>query len=147
MVTYMKDKAANCKSLAQNKWSGVIQNLERQLEHWTAKKEIEESQAPDLMTNALSKWLGKFNFYCQQVPVLRFNSARYDLNLIKKHIAKYICLHKSQGVIIKKNNTYTCLSNDLLRFLDITNFQAPGASYSQFLKKIRDTGSKGFFPL
>lgn len=91
----MEEIAEHCKSLAQNKWGGVIQNLEQQLEHWTEKKETDEKNTPDLMTNALSKLLGKYNFYCQQVSVLGFNSARYDLNLIKKHIAKYLCLHET----------------------------------------------------
>lgn len=69
MVTYLEEIAEHCKSLAQNKGGEVIQNLERQLEHWTEKIEIEESHAPDLKTNALSKLPGKFNFYYQQVPV------------------------------------------------------------------------------
>lgn len=33
MVTYMEEIAEHCKSLAQNKLGGVIQNLEQQLEH------------------------------------------------------------------------------------------------------------------
>ena len=39
MVTYMEEIAEHCKSVAQNKWGGVIQNLEQQLEHWTEKQE------------------------------------------------------------------------------------------------------------
>lgn len=59
IVTYMEEIAEHCKCLALNKWGGVIQNLERQLEHCSAKKEIEESQVPSLMTKTLSTLLGK----------------------------------------------------------------------------------------
>lgn len=47
IVTFMMGIAEHCKSLAQNKWGGVIQNLERQLQHWTEKIKTEESHAPE----------------------------------------------------------------------------------------------------
>lgn len=146
MVTYMEEIATHCKSLALDKWGAVLENLEEKLDYWRQEEEkAENSLAPIMMINKLTKMFGRFNFYCQQVPVLGFNSARYDLNLIKKSIAKQLCLHESQGITIKKNNLYTCLSNDSLRFLDITNFLAPGTSYSSFLKAYGIPEAKGFY--
>lgn len=46
---------------------------------------------------------------------------------------------------ITKNNSYTCISNDRLRFLDITNYLAPGTSYSNFLKAYGIKEVKEFF--
>lgn len=145
MVTYMEEITTHCKSLALDKWGAVLENLEEKLDHWRQEEEkAEKSLAPIMMINELTKMLGRFNFYCQQVPVLGFNSARYDLNLIKKSIAKHLRPNESQGITIKKNNSYTCLSNDSLRFLDITNFLAPGTSYSSFLKAYGIPEAKGF---
>lgn len=45
--------------LGAKQMGGAIQNLERQLEHCSEKKEIEESHAPSLMTGTLSKFLWK----------------------------------------------------------------------------------------
>lgn len=113
MVTYMEEIATHCKSLALDKLGAVLENLEEKLDYWRQEEEkAENSLAPIMMINELTKMLGRFNFYCQQVPVLGFNSARYDLNLIKKSIAKHLCLHESQGITIKKNNLYTCLRYD-----------------------------------
>lgn len=39
-----------------------------------------------------------------------------------------------------------CLKTDNLRFLDITNFLAPGFSYEKFLKAYECPQSEGFFP-
>ncbi len=39
-----------------------------------------------------------------------------------------------------------CIKTDHLRFLDVTNFLAPGFSYSMFLKAYECPQTKGFFP-
>ena len=39
-----------------------------------------------------------------------------------------------------------CLKKDFLKLLDISNYLAPGFSYSQFLKAYECEQTKGFFP-
>ena len=39
-----------------------------------------------------------------------------------------------------------CLKTEYLKFLDITNYLAPGFSYDQFLKAYECEQTKGFFP-
>jgi hypothetical protein len=39
-----------------------------------------------------------------------------------------------------------CIKTEKLKFLDITNYMAPGFSYSQYLKAYKCTEQKGFFP-
>ena len=36
--------------------------------------------------------------------------------------------------VVKKFNKYMCIQTDTLRFVDVSNFLAPGFSYSQYLK-------------
>ena len=47
---------------------------------------------------------------------------------------------------IKKNNVHTVWGNNCLKFLDISNFLAPGTSYSGFLKAYGVQERKVFFP-
>ena len=39
-----------------------------------------------------------------------------------------------------------CIANENFKFLDISNFLAPGTSYSAFLKAFDTSTTKGFFP-
>ena len=48
--------------------------------------------------------------------------------------------------VIKKLNTFMCVTTERLRFLDVLNFLAPGFSYDAFLKAYGCTLTKGFFP-
>ncbi|XP_048238897.1 uncharacterized protein LOC124129020 [Haliotis rufescens] len=103
----------------------------------------------------LAKWrkhvsdlCGKLLGYCSQVPVLGFNSARYDLNIIKEKLPKHLSLDdvESQAFTVKKNNAYLCQSNQSFKFLDVTQYLSPGTSYAQFLKAFGVQEKKGFFP-
>ena len=44
------------------------------------------------------------------------------------------------------NNTFMCLTTDQLKFLDITNYIAPGFSYDKYLKAYDCKITKGHFP-
>ena len=75
------------------------------------------------------------DLYLTDLPVLGYNSGRYDLNLIRKYL--FDCLHECDdpvGFVVKKGNNYMCIKTTNLKFLDITNYIAPGYSYSDYLK-------------
>ena len=62
-------------------------------------------------------------------------------------MAKYMEMHNAKyGFTVKRNNEYSCLSNDRLKFLDVSHFLAPGSSYVAFLKAFKIEEKKGFFP-
>lgn len=85
--------------------------------------------------------------YCRQTVVLGFNSAKYDMNLVKTHLAKTLDMHElGKNFTVKRNNSYACLANDKFKFLDITSYLAPGVSYVKFLKAFDVIDNKGFFP-
>ena len=48
--------------------------------------------------------------------------------------------------VIKRNNTFMCLSTDQLKFLDMINYIAPGFSYDKYLKAYGCEVTKGHFP-
>ncbi len=85
--------------------------------------------------------------YIDEVIVLSYNSSRYDINLVKKHLPVELGLCNSKkGMVIKRNNQYNCISSGEMLFLDVTNFLASGISYEAFLKAYDVGISKKFFP-
>ena len=76
------------------------------------------------------KILNDFNCYCKELVVLGFNSASYDLNLIKPTLIQILL--KDIQFVIKRTNSYLCLKTSKLRFLDIKNFLAPGLVTANF---------------
>jgi hypothetical protein len=89
----------------------------------------------------------KFQEYCQNLPVLGFNSAKYDMNLIKVKIVKVLHLADSEhSFTVKRINSYLCVSNEKLRFLDICQYLPPGSNCKFFLKAYKVKEQKGFFP-
>ena len=90
------------------------------------------------------KILNEFHSYCKELVVLGFNSASYDLNLIKPTLIQILL--KDIQFVIKRTNSYLCLKTSKLRFLDIKNFLAPGFSYRKFLEAYGAELRKFYFP-
>ncbi|GFN90296.1 Zinc finger protein 546-like [Plakobranchus ocellatus] len=96
------------------------------------------------------------------LPVVGFNSGRYDINVIKPYFVHRFLIdpnghgttdeddsdfrQKRQRFVIKKNNEFMAISTPMLKFLDITNFIAPGFSYAKYLAAYEVEEQKGFFP-
>ena len=95
----------------------------------------------------------KLDRFCRELPVIGFNSGRYDLCVIKEFFIPHFVLRQSQDsgsspfrFVVKRNNNYMAIITEKLRFLDILNFLAPGLSYSKYLSAFKVTEEKGFFP-
>ena len=100
-----------------------------------------------IMFNSILRLRKKFEAYCKQLPVIGFNSSRYDLNLIKHQIAKVLKLSEGKdNFVIKKTNSYMAISMERLKFLDICQYLAPGSSYSKFFKAYIVEEAKSYFP-
>ena len=97
---------------------------------------------PDRVQEDWKKWIN-------QVPVIGFNSGKYDLNLIKKYFveelakAEVIPLGVDLGVIkhpvifvARKENDYMLITADKFKFLDIKNFLGGGMSYDTWCKSL-----------
>ena len=84
--------------------------------------------------------------FLMELPVLGFNSGKYDLNVIKRYLYPELQRTDPLQFIVKRTGTYMALKTDKLKFLDITNYLAPGYSYAKFLKAYEVEQQKGFFP-
>ena len=81
-----------------------------------------------------------------ELPVLSFNSGKYDINMAKNPFFTHLVKHEQVQFVMKRNNNHTCLKTIHLKFLDITNYLAPWFSHDQFLKAYDCTQTKGYFP-
>jgi len=70
--------------------------------------------------------------WCNQVPVVGFNSGSYDLNLIKNHFASTLAEISKKVRVAKKGNKTMFLLTWGTRFLDIINYLGPGTSYDKW---------------
>ena len=98
-------------------------------------------------TKRLEKLYKSFEAYCKELVVFGFNSAWYDIKLIKKFLFKEICEHGQQPTLtVKKSGKYSCIKTEHLKFLDVLQFLAPGYNLKYFFKAFGVTEQKGFFP-
>jgi len=74
----------------------------------------------------------RFEKTCNQIPLVGFNSGRYDINLIKKDLFTVLGAENVEMVI--KNPNYMCITTNTLKILDISNFLPPATSYASYLK-------------
>ena len=122
-----------------------------------------ESRPP---TNPYKTLMGQLYGWLHQLPVIGFNSGKYDLNAIKKFLIPHFITETTEkcaegfgprekseeedGIgsffVIKRNNTFMCLSSNQLKFLDMTNYIALGFSYDKYLKAYGCEVAKGHFP-
>ena len=144
-VRYIFEISDTSYPLLKEKFENVFSELDVMLNNLP--DEDEEGKAQ------LFKLKKKFDLFLKEMPVLGFNSSRYDINVIKQFLFKEVDTIELEedegngfGFVVKRNNAYMCLKTDRLKFLDICNYLAPGYSYDQFLKAYECTAQKGFFP-
>ena len=89
----------------------------------------------------------KFEGYCKELAVFGFNSAGYDIKLIKKYLFKELYKHGEQpSFTVKKAGKYPCIKTEHLKFMDILQFLVPGHNLKSFFKAFGVSEQKGYFP-
>lgn len=91
----------------------------------------------------------RFNKWLKQLPVIGFNSGRFDLNLIKNYFIPHLLERDPRGkgiTPIKKGNTFMALMMEDVLFLDISNYLAAGTSYDKWIKAFQIPQTKGIWP-
>ena len=130
----------------------------------------EEVEMEAVKTNPYKTLIGQLLGWLHQLPVIGFNSGKYDLNVIKQFFVPYLLKPSKQEdndagndedeeeeeeddddgdetrFVIKRQTTFMCFSTKKLKFLDIINFLAPGYSYDKYLKAYGCELQKGHFP-
>ena len=110
------------------------------------KSEDHSPQTKKTKEHPLKKLRDRLEEYLKELPVLGFNSGKYDLSAVKEFLFPVLVQNEGVQLAVKRNNNFMCLKTPHLRFLDVTNFLAPGFSYDKFLKAYECPQTKGFFP-
>ena len=122
-------------------YADVLEELKTRKEAWDEEEEEEDGKKTvnpcKILEKQLQTWL-------RQLPVIGFNSGKYDLNVVKKFFVPLL-IHNNAAVI-KRQNTFMCFSTTNLKFLDVTQYLAPGVSYDKYLKAYGCELQKGHFP-
>ena len=145
------DNVLNELEVRKDAWDEAERKAPREDDSKLEEVEVEESK-----TNPYKTLIGQLIGWLHQLPVIGFNSGRYDLNVIKQFFIPYLLKPSKQDneeeeadetrFVIKRQNTFMCFATKKLKFLDITSYLAPGFSYDKYLKAYGCELGKGHFP-
>ena len=125
-------------------YADVLEELKTRKEAWDEEEEEEDGKKTVNPCKTLEKQL---QTWLRQLPVIGFNSGHYDLNVVKKFFIPYMLKGDDKTrFVIKRQNTFMCFSTTNLKFLDVTQYLAPGVSYDKYLKAYGCELQKGHFP-
>ena len=92
----------------------------------------------------LQEHLGR---YCNVLPVFAFNSAKYEINLIKSYLLRILINERNmEPTVIKRANQFVSFKFGYAQLLDIMNFRGGATSLDSFLEAYKTAETKGFFP-
>ena len=79
--------------------------------------------------------------WVNQVPVIGFNSGKYDINMVKEYFVREISYKEEDECnedvfAAKKENEYMFLTTPKFKFLDVKNYIGPGLSYDAWFKSL-----------
>ena len=127
-------------------YADVLADLKTRKEAWDEEEEEDENEK-ESKTNPFNTLAGQLLGWLRQLPVVGFNSGKYDLNVVKKFFIPYMLKGNDKTrFVIKRQNTFMCFSTTNLKFLDVTQYLAPGVSYDKYLKAYGCELQKGHFP-
>ena len=131
--------------LLKPSYGSVLNELEARKEAWDdTESEANAEEEEESKTNPFNTLAGQLHGWLRQLPVIGFNSGKYDLNMIKRSFVPLLI--SRNAAVIKRQNTYMCLYTDKLKFVDICNYLAPGVSYANYLTAYGCELGKGHFP-
>ena len=85
--------------------------------------------------------------YCNVLPVFSFNTANYDLKLIKSYLLPILVNERDLApTVIKKANQFISFKFGNIQLLDKMNFLGGATSIDSFLKVYKTSKTKKFFP-
>jgi hypothetical protein len=132
--------SAKAYEINSKKYAAVLEYLNRQID--IAIHEKDKSKAEQKYKKFI-KWL-------REVPVVGFNSAKYDANIMKMYLSgalsKYDKPDEQEVTPLKTKSMYRVITSKTLKLLDVANFLAAGVSLDKWLKAYKCTMTKGFFP-
>ena len=109
-----------------------MEELERRAKN--IREQVRAAFKPDDIKMLTKTQRLKIEEWCNQVPVLGFNSGRCDLNLIREYFAELLADKDEKVKVAKNGNKIMFILNKNFRFLDIINYLGPGTSYEKWVK-------------
>ena len=97
------------------------------------KPEVNSPEPTKKKDHPLKKLRDRFDNYLKELPVLGFNSGKYDLNAVKEFLFPVLAQNEQVLFTIKRNHNFMCLKTEHLRFLYVTNFLAPFLIFNFYL--------------
>ena len=125
---------------------GLRQEQSQQQQELTMYDDMLFGQEQTSDNKLLNELAEKLTEYLRELPVLGFNSGKYDLNAVEKILFPCLIEHHPIKFTVKRNNNHMSLKTDFLKLPDISNYLAPVFSYDQFLRAYECEHTKGFFP-
>ena len=109
------------------------------------REEVTQKYMPLDLEGLIKEQQSLVNQWCEQVPVIGFNSGRYDLHLIRKYFVSH--LGQENGVFAgEKNGQIMYINTPHFKFLDVTNHLSPGNSYDKWVKTYGAQQTKSWLP-
>lgn len=133
MVHYMNKIADKTMEMAQQKFSDVFDQIGKDIanplqalfddyddDEYKLGVSLDDGELQDVNEkekNIYQKLKDELDDYCRETIVLGFNSAKYDMNLIKSYLSKSLNMHTTgKKFTVKRNNSYACLANGTFKF-------------------------------
>lgn len=144
MISFLEEISDHSYRLLREEFRDAYDDLEA--------RELRENEAGEEPVTSMTstELIRILDSYLHELPVIGFNSAKYDINLVKPYFFQRLLSDQNDepGIkfLIKNNNEYKCVATWRLKFLDITYYLAPGFSYRAYLAAYDIPESKGFFP-
>jgi len=96
--------------------------------------DVEKSFIPSDIELLPKKQQQKNRVWCAQVPVLGFNSGKYDLNLIKQYFVDELSDTCTKVKVATQGSKTMFMVTPEFKFLDVINYLAPGTSYDKWIE-------------
>ena len=104
------------------------------------------TQSLQMQKNQLIELQEHIERYFNVLPVFGFNSAKYDINLIKSYLLPILINERNmEPTVIKKANQFVSFKFGDVQLLYIMNFLGGATSLHSFLKAYKTAETKGFF--
>ena len=114
----------------------------------TAEEKELSTQFLQLQKNQIIDLQEHFERYCNTLPVFGFDSAKYDINLIKSYLLPIpVNERQIEPAVIKKANQFVSFKFGDVQLLDIMNFLGGATSLDSFLKAYKTEETKNFSPM
>ena len=113
----------------------------------TAEEKELSTQFLQMQKNQLIDLQEHFERFCNTLSVFGFNSAKYDINLIKSYLLPILVKERQmEPTVIKKANQFISFKFVDVQLPDNMMFLGVATSVDSFLKAYKTEGTKGSFP-